>query len=69
VALASLLSRLQRRFGRDAIEYTGSEIGRAVLACPRCGALVDALQEAEKKPYTMICSRCAIKEQGCQETT
>jgi hypothetical protein len=63
-----LRSRLQHRFGRDVAEYTGSAIGQAVLTCPRCGALTGALQEAVKKPYIMICSQCAAKEQVCQET-
>jgi uncharacterized C2H2 Zn-finger protein len=64
-----LKSRLLRRLGRDAAEYTGSAIGKIVLACDRCGELVDAIQRSEKKPHEWLCGRCIAKEQKCQETT
>jgi len=59
---AGLKSRLLRRLGRDAAEYTESTVGKIVITCDGCGKPVDSVMRSTKKPDKWLCNPCIIKE-------
>jgi hypothetical protein len=59
---AALRSRLLRRFGRDALEYTDSTVGRAALICSQCGVVADECFYDKDVQLCMLCTFNRLKE-------